>query len=278
MKKSTDPLRPKKTGKKGPESEAADANGKPGLIRLNKFLAQAGLCSRRAADELIKAGRIAVNGEPVAAPGVSVNPAADTVSLDGRPIAASSRIPPVVVILHKPTMVVTTVSDPQKRQTVIDLLPERLRTLRLFPVGRLDYFSEGLLLLTNDGELAYRLTHPKWHLPKTYRVLVRETPSPDKLDPMRQGMTLAEGDQTAPIKVAADKPRDDGATWLTMELIQGLNRQIRRMCRDQGLTVLRIVRTAHGPVGLGDLAKSASRELFATEIAALRASVGMAEG
>jgi 23S rRNA pseudouridine2605 synthase len=180
-----------------------------------------------------------------------------------------------VLLLHKPPMVVTTAKDPQKRQTVLDLLPDKTNAARLFPVGRLDYFSEGLLLLTDDGDLAYRLTHPKWHLPKTYRVLVRGELTPDKLALMRQGMTLAEGDAIAPVGLKTDPPRPDGNTWLTLVLIQGLNRQIRRMCRDLDLTVLRIIRIAQGPIELTDLPKGACRELTPGELATLRAAVGL---
>jgi len=259
----------------GQATDRAATAGSAGRLRLNKALAQAGVCSRRAADELILAGRIAVNGEIVATPGVSVDPAVDVVSLDGRPIASPAHTGRTVLLLHKPAMVVTTSKDPQKRQTVLDLLPDKANAARLFPVGRLDYFSEGLLLLTDDGELAYRLTHPKWHLPKTYRVLVRGELTPDKLALMRHGMTLAEGDTIAPVGLTHDTPRPDGNTWLTMVLIQGLNRQIRRMCRDLELTVLRIIRVSQGPIELGDLPKGASRELAPREIAALRAAVGL---
>ncbi|MBF0514085.1 MAG: rRNA pseudouridine synthase [Desulfovibrionaceae bacterium] len=257
------------------QSNAQTSPEPSGRLRLNKALAQAGVCSRRAADELILAGRIAVNGVTVATPGVSVDPIADAISLDGRPVAAPAKTAHTVLMLHKPPMVVTTAKDPQKRQTVLDLLPDKYNAARLFPVGRLDYFSEGLLLITDDGDLAYRLTHPKWHLTKTYRVLVRGELTPDTLDRMRNGMALAEGDTVAPIGLKADAPRPDGAAWLTMALTQGLNRQIRRMCRDLELTVLRIVRTAQGPIELGRLPKGACRELAAPELAALRAAVGL---
>jgi 23S rRNA pseudouridine2605 synthase len=258
-----------------PTSGLSQPGAPAGRLRLNKALAQAGVCSRRAADELILAGRVAVNGVTVATPGVSVDPAADVVSLDGRPLAKGAQTAHTVLMLHKPTMVVTTAKDPQKRQTVLDLLPDKTTAARLFPVGRLDYFSEGLLLLTDDGDLAYRLTHPKWHLPKTYRVLVRGELTPVKLQRMRQGMTLAEGDTIAPVGLKTAAPRPDGATWLTMVLIQGVNRQIRRMCRDLDLTVLRIIRISQGPIELADLTKGAARELSPREIAALRAAVGL---
>jgi 23S rRNA pseudouridine2605 synthase len=270
---------PKDSASPAPGQATDRATANPAVrLRLNKALAQAGVCSRRAADELILAGRIAVNGVTVATPGVSVDPAADVVSLDGRPIAQPSKTAHAVFLLHKPAMVVTTAKDPQKRQTVLDLLPNQAKTSRLFPVGRLDYFSEGLLLLTDDGDLAYRLTHPKWHLPKTYRVLVRGELTADKLGRMRQGMTLAEGDKLAPIGLKTDTPRPDGSTWLTMVLIQGLNRQIRRMCRDLELTVLRIIRISQGPIELADLPNGACRELTPHEIAALRAAVGLEAG
>lgn len=242
-----------------------------GAQRLNKAIAASGLCSRRKADALILAGRVCVNGQPEPNPGRQVGPE-DTLSVDGRPLAAPQNY--AYVLLHKPVQVVCTAHDPQGRPTVLDCLPEQWRDLRLYPVGRLDYFSEGLLLLTNDGALAQRLCHPSHHQPKSYEVLVRGTVPPEALETMRRGMRLAEGEKLAPVTVTA-APHPKGML-LQMELHQGLNRQIRRMCRDLGLTILRLRRVAQGPLRLRDLPAGAARELTPDEVTALRRSVGLA--
>jgi 23S rRNA pseudouridine2605 synthase len=142
-------------------------------IRLNKFLAQSGVCSRRHADELIASGRVSVNGVIVRELGTRVEPTSDAVTVDGRKLAPPGRQKPLYLAMNKPVHVVTTASDPQGRKTVFDLLPEQVRGRRPFPVGRLDYMSEGLLLLTTDGELAHRAAHPRHHLEKVYRVEFR---------------------------------------------------------------------------------------------------------
>lgn len=245
-------------------------------IRINKALAQAGVCSRRGADDLVAAGRVTVNGEPAQA-GTKVDPARDTVAVDGRPVAirAPEAVPHVYLALHKPIETVTTASDPQGRPTVLDLLPRKYKDARVFPVGRLDFYSQGLLLLTTDGELANRLMHPRWHLPKVYDLTVRGHVTDEVLAAMRKGMTLAEGETLAPVDVRA-RPEGPGLWGLEMTLIQGLNRQIRRMCRDLGLTVLRLARTSQGPVRLGDLPPGKCRELTPGEVSALQKAVGLA--
>jgi 23S rRNA pseudouridine2605 synthase len=217
-------------------------------VRLNKFLAEAGIASRRGADALIQAGRVTVNGAVQREPGTRVAPGRDQVAFDGSPVACAQGAAAVYVMLHKPVHTVTTVRDPQGRKTVLDLLPEDLRAQRLFPVGRLDYMSEGLLLLTNDGEVT-----------------------------LRTGMRLREGERLAPVDVQASTERN-GATMLRMTLRQGVNRQIRRMCRDLGLTILRLRRTDLGPLKLGGLASGKWRHLSAGEILQLKASLGMAQG
>jgi 23S rRNA pseudouridine2605 synthase len=169
---------------------------------------------------------------------------------------------------------VTTVNDPQGRKTVLDLLPEELRARRLFPVGRLDYMSEGLLLLTNDGEVTLRLTHPSYEHAKKYEVLVRERVTEKALATMRQGMRLKEGERLAPVEVEA-APESSGATLLRLTLRQGVNRQIRRMCRDLGLTILRLRRVELGPLRLGSLAPGKWRALTESEIQNLKSSLGL---
>ena len=232
-------------------------------VRLNKYLAGTGLCSRRKADELIAQGRVTINGHPAQA-GDRVQ-STDTVRVDGERL--SSEEEKVVLMLHKPVEVVSTASDPQGRRTVLDFVPQRYRHLRLFPVGRLDYYSEGLILLTNMGELAQRLMHPSHSQRKVYKVLVRGKVTDAALFRMRGGMTLTEGDVTAPAGV---EPEDLGRdTLLTITLQQGLNRQIRRMCRDCGLTVLKLKRVAEAGLRLGNLPEGETRALSQEEVAAL---------
>jgi len=247
-------------------------------IRINKYISECGAASRRGADELILAGRVQLNGVTVAEPGVRVDPECDTVLVDGAPLAhpgaSGSSTDELTLLLYKPVQVVTTASDPQGRQTVFDILPEEYADRRLLHVGRLDYFSEGLLLLTTDGELMNRLIHPRWHLPKVYHVLVRGAATTNKLDMMRRGMTLAEGERLAPVTVTILR-RDAGGVWLEMTLIQGVNRQIRRMCRDLGLTVLKLIRVKQGPISLGGLNPGQSRPLTPEEVRGLRRAVSL---
>jgi 23S rRNA pseudouridine2605 synthase len=243
-------------------------------VRLNKFLADAGLASRRGADALIQSGRVQVNGLPQREPGTRVIPGQDTVLLDGNPVASRQDAPACYVMLHKPVHTVTTANDPQGRKTVVDLLPEDLRRERLFPVGRLDYMSEGLLLLTNDGEVTLRLTHPSYEHPKRYEVVVREAVAEKSLDIMRRGMRLREGERLAPVEVEASV-EGSGATLLRMTLRQGVNRQIRRMCRDLDLTILRLRRVELGPLRLENLESGKWRHLTAVEVQNLKSSLGL---
>jgi len=247
-------------------------------IRLNKALADAGLCSRRRADELIFSGAVSVNGQRAESPGQRVS-SQDRVTVHGRPVLLRAEEAQACwLMLHKPVQVVSTARDPEGRETVLDLLPPPWCHKRLYPVGRLDYFSEGLLLLTDDGELAHRLTHPRWHLPKIYHVLVRPEGGRDTVLPalarMKRGMTLAEGERLAPVE-ARVLSADERGVLLEMVLHQGLNRQIRRMCRDVEFTVLRLKRVQEGPVRLGDLPPRKVRPLSVSEVAALRRAVGL---
>jgi len=244
-------------------------------IRVNKALATAGVCSRRQADSLVSAGRVTVNGQIVTELGHKITPGRDTLAVDGKMVSLVASDTPLTLLLHKLAGVVTTAHDPEGRPTVFDNLPEPFRSRRLFSVGRLDYFSEGLLLLTTDGELAFRLTHPRWHIPKRYRVTVRGPLTATMLNTMEHGMTLAEGERLAPIRArVADRVAAD-CFALEMELSQGINRQIRRMCRDLGLTVLKLARIAQGPLELGDLPPGKCRKLTEAELAALQRAVGM---
>jgi len=247
----------------------------PTLLRLNKALAAAGCCSRRQADALIAAGRVTVNGHPATALGAKIDPAQDLLAVDGRPVTPLPATDSLTLMLYKLPGVVTTASDPEGRPTVFDNLPPPYRKRRLFSVGRLDYFSEGLLLLTTDGELAFRLAHPRWHVAKRYQVTVRGRVTPEVFATMGGGMALAEGEKLAPVRARMDARLGPDRFVLEMELSQGVNRQIRRMCRDLGLTVLKLVRMSQGPLSLGTLPPGRCRELTAEERAALRRAVGL---
>ena len=242
-------------------------------IRLNKALADTGFCSRRKADEFIQDGAVAVNGTVTRELGMRVLPS-DTISVHGKALCAPRAR--TWLLMNKPVQVVSTVHDPEGRRTVLDILPEPWKQLRLFPVGRLDYFSEGLLLLTDDGDLAHQLLHPSHQVSKVYHLLVREKPDEPILQTMRVGMRLAEGEQLAPVKArilpsSARLPYFPSyGTLLELILIQGVNRQIRRMCRDMKLTVLRLARVAHGAILLGSLPPGSVRILRDDEIASLR--------
>jgi 23S rRNA pseudouridine2605 synthase len=228
-------------------------------VRLAKFLAHAGVASRRAAEQMIFAGRVAVDGEPVRDPARDVGEEAE-VEVDGRRVALERRH--VVYAVHKPAGYVSTAHDPQNRPTVVELVKSRER---LYPVGRLDADSTGLILLTNDGELAHRLMHPSFEVPRTYRAQVGRPPVRDPaLRALRAGVELEDG-RTAPAQVrrlAADK--------LELIIHEGRKRQVRRMCEAVGHPVVRLTRVAFGPLGLGDLAPGAHRRLTRGEVERLR--------
>jgi 23S rRNA pseudouridine2605 synthase len=242
--------------------------------RLQKVLAHAGIASRRHAEGLMAAGRVTVNGQPVRQLGTRVDPAHDEIRVDGRLLRAPDR--PVYILLHKPVGPVTTASDPQGRQTVLDLLPDDLRGRRIYPVGRLDRDTEGLLLLTNDGDLALRLTHPRYALTKEYHALVAGVPTHAALDRLRGGL-LMPGDArpTAPARSWLLR-REGDAAWVALELHEGRNRQVRRMFEEIGYPVRALRRVRIGPLALGKLPRGDWRELRAEELAALRRAVGLA--
>ncbi|WP_430735266.1 pseudouridine synthase [Halodesulfovibrio aestuarii] len=246
-------------------------------LRINKALAFAGICSRRAADDLITQGVVFVNGVKVEEPGLKIIPTSDVLEVNAeRVIFDTEKVEPLYVLLHKPVQTVCTANDPEGRPTVLDILPEEFKEKRIFPVGRLDFFSTGLLLLTNDGELTHRLTHPKWHQNKVYRVRVRGDVPEQVLEKFRSGMILEEGDKLAPVecKVLA---HDEGNTRVEMVLTQGINRQIRRMFRDVGLTILNLHRVKIGPIQIGELEKGESRELTQEELAQLYEATGLSK-
>ena len=258
----------------GAAADNLSVSGSAEGVRLNKVIAASGLCARRKADELVFAGRVTVNGIPETNPGRRVLPV-ELISVDGKPLHA--RQEHTYLLLNKPVGTICTVSDPQGRPTVMDLLPEKAHGLGLFPVGRLDYFSEGLLLLTNDGELANRLIHPRHHVDKVYEVLVRGAVPERHLETMRKGMRLSDGTPLLPVAASSARAGDSRDTQLRLVLRQGVNRQIRRMCDDLGLTILRLRRVAEGGLRLGSLKPGESRFLEPREWRALRKSAGLTE-
>lgn len=241
------------------------------MERLQKVIARAGIASRRRAEELIASGRVRVNGQVVTELGVRVDPATDRVEVDGRPVVFPRL---VYLMLHKPRGVVTTLRDPQGRATVLDLVPGVPE--RLFPVGRLDYDSEGLLVLTNDGELAHRLMHPSFEVVKVYRVCVAGKVTGAALKRLREGVMLDDG-MTAPARVQVLSRREDG-TWLEIGIHEGRNRQVRRMAKAVGLSVRRLIRIAYGPLRLGNLPPGKFRFLKESAVAALKQSVQLDAG
>lgn len=234
-------------------------------MRLAKYLASAGVASRRAAEELIRAGRVTVAGETVTDPARDVGDA-DAITFDGVPVAAPDAAERVVYAVNKPLGVVSTASDPQRRPTIVSLVPVQTR---LYPVGRLDVDTTGLILLTNDGDLAYRLTHPRFEVEKTYRATVaRGRVSDAALRRLRAGIQLEDG-MTAPARV---RRVDAGTVELTIH--EGRKRQVKRMCAAVGHPVISLARVRFGPLVLGDLALGAARRLTDEEIAALQAAGG----
>ena len=226
-------------------------------MRLQKVLAQAGLGSRRVCEDLIDRRRVRVNGE-LAVLGRRVDPEVDVIEVDGAQIGVKAGL--VHYLLNKPAGVVTTASDPQGRPTVVELVPAEPR---VFPVGRLDADSEGLLLLTNDGDLTHRLTHPSFGVDKEYLVEVEGEPHRGALSRLREGVELEDG-RTAPAKVALLDPR-----ILRVTIHEGRNRQVRRMCDAVGFPVLRLVRTRIGPLSDRTLRPGAWRPLVQDEVRAL---------
>jgi len=239
--------------------------------RLARFLAHGGVASRRHAESLIAAGRVQVNGVTVREQGSRIDPERDVVRVDGRVVQGGGRR--VYILLHKPEGYLSTVSDPQGRSTVLDLLPPELRRLRVYPVGRLDNDTSGLLLLTNDGDFALHLTHPRYALEKHYVALVQGRPTGAALYALRQGVLIVEDNghryKTAPARLTALRHEGD-CTRLTLSIHEGRKRQVRRMLAAVGLPVLSLKRVGIGTLTLGSLPPGKWRYLTETEILALR--------
>jgi 23S rRNA pseudouridine2605 synthase len=232
-------------------------------VRLQKLLAEAGIASRRGAERLIETGRVSVNGHPVIELGARADPARDRISVDGQEIRRPE--PKRYVLLHKPAGYLTTREDPRGRARVFDLLPDV--GARLHSVGRLDYDAEGLLLLTNDGALTYRLTHPRHAVPRVYHVSVDGHVDATVIGRLERGVLLEDGPARAQ-EVRRLEP-EAGRARLALTLTEGRYREVKRLCRAVGLRVVRLMRVAYGPLRLGRLAPGGWRELTPREVAAL---------
>ena len=235
-------------------------------VRLNKLLAQRGLGARRKCDALIQSGAVRVNGKAVLEPGTMVEPDRDRVEVRGRPLPAGEAL--AYYVLHKPVGVISTLSDPEGRRTLRDFMPPGPH---VFPVGRLDADTSGLLILTSDGELAHHLMHPRYGVSKLYRVHADRAPSPEMLRRLREGIEFEPGVRSAPARVRVRDP-DAGECVIEIELHEGRYRQVRRMCEAAGLRVLRLHRWGYGPLRLAGVARGLWRELSEEEVRRLRSA------
>ena len=238
------------------------------MERLQKVLAQAGIASRRAAEELILQGRVKVNGQTITVLGSKVDVERDKISVDGKLVGDKET--KVFLLLNKPAGYVTTLQDPQGRPKVVDLLKDVKE--RVYPVGRLDCETEGLLILTNDGELTYTLTHPKFGVEKTYLAQVTGVPEHEKIRQLRTGVQLEDG-MTAPAQVRR-LTIIEGNALLEIKIHEGRNRQVRRMCDSIGHEVIKLQRAGFGNLTLAGLKLGSYRELSAQELVELRRLAG----
>jgi len=234
------------------------------LERLQKIISAAGVTSRRASEELILAGRVTVNGTVVTELGSKADPAVDTVAVDGKALTIASR--KLYILLYKPVGYLTTLDDPEGRPLVVDLLKEVGE--RVYPVGRLDYNTEGLLLLTSDGEWANQLMHPRNEVEKEYHVRVRGKVHKSQLDQLAGGVDI-EGRKTAPARVSMIKEGEQN-DWFSITIHEGRNRQVRRMCEAVSLSVVRLRRVRYGMLTMGALKPGEFRYLTEAEVAGLR--------
>lgn len=237
--------------------------------RLQKALARAGVASRRAAEQMIVAGRVRVNDKVVTELGTKIDPGKDDVRVDGRkiPVTAPDKQEKVYFVLNKPPGFLTTTKDDRGRKTVMDLVVGASQA-RIYPVGRLDFDAEGVLLLTNDGELANLLTHPRYHVPKTYLAKVKGVPSEEKLDKLRRGIYLEDG-PTKPAHVEIEE-KMKANTWVEITVTEGRNRLIKRMFWRIQHPVLKLVRTKFGALDRDGLRLGEYRELSKRELQHLR--------
>ncbi len=255
---------------------------KMGEERLQKILADAGVASRRKSEKYITDGRVKVNGKVVRVLGSKADPTTDRIDVDGwGELHAQEK---ATILLHKPPLVISSVDDPEKRRTVLDVVDDTRAVgkrsfegelPRLYPVGRLDFDAEGLILLSNDGDLANGLIHPRNHVPKTYLVKVKGRADPKALERMRRGLQLPDahgrpkGKRTMPAEVRIEK-QSPANTWLELTIFEGRNHQVKRMCQAVGLWVLRLIRTGFAGLELEDIPQGAWRFLTKGELAALQ--------
>lgn len=238
--------------------------GNNGRVRLNKFIAGSGVCSRRKADELIFEGRVRVNGEVVTEPGFRADPITDTVELDGKNLGLKEKF--IYIMLNKPAGCVTTASDQFGRKTVLDYIAD-LPT-RVYPVGRLDYNTSGLLLLTNDGEFANKIIHPKNEIEKAYIVKVKGEPDAEDITKLRRGVKIEVDGSLVKTRPARVSVLELGKQWAMLEIVihEGKNRQVRKMCEAVSLPIISLHRIRVGPLFLGDLKMGEYRFLTRAEV------------
>lgn len=241
-----------------------------GTMRLNQFLARTGAASRRHAEELIQEGRVVVNGEKVRTFGIKIDPRKDTVLVDGEKVRLPSRLS--YYIFYKPKEVVSTMDDPEGRVCITKFFPKNVKGL--FPVGRLDFHSEGLLLITNDGELSARLLHPRYKVMKTYQLKVKGDPPKESLDRLRRGIIL-EGKRTLPVEIKRLFIRETHHTWLEIKMMEGRKNQLREMFFRIEHPVIKLKRVAIGGIKIGKMKSGEIRPLLVEEIAQLREEAGL---
>ncbi|MDP9024905.1 MAG: rRNA pseudouridine synthase [Candidatus Eremiobacteraeota bacterium] len=240
----------------------ASTTGRGDGVRLNKYIAQAGLASRRRADQLIAYGKVRINGRVCRELGTIVQPG-DKVDVSGTPVAVKDDV--AYLVMHKPVGVMTTMRDPQGRRTIVELIPKKMP--RVVPVGRLDYDTAGVLLLTNDGELANRLMHPRFGVDKTYRATISGRLSPEDIKRLHDGVAVdAHKASSAKVRVVSVRA---GYSVVDVTIHEGRNRQVRKMFENLGHPVLTLVRLRFGPVSLGDLGLGRTRPLTPKELSAL---------
>lgn len=229
------------------------------LVRLNKYIADSGLCSRRKADELIENGMVTINGHKVYEMGVKVDPEHDTVKVSGKVLRIQNDF--VYFIFNKPTQVLTSMSDPSGRTTVADFFAD-YKKHRLFPVGRLDWDSEGLLIMTNDGDYSQKVTHPKEGIPKTYLVKINSPLTPGQVEKLKRGVSIVGGKVKA--KYVSSLRKSGKSTdnhWASITITEGKNRQVRRMFEKLEIDVLKLRRVSIGKLKLGSLKKNEIRQI-----------------
>ncbi len=233
------------------------------LVRLNRWIAESGLASRRGADELISEGLVIVNGKKITTMGHKINPETDRVTVKGRPLKAAE--PKIYIAFYKPENVMTTMDDPQGRKTISDFF--RKLKVRVFPVGRLDWDSEGLLLLTNDGDFAQKVIHPREEVRKTYLVKLSGSPSEEQLQKLLRGVTIPGGGRVRALEAERFRQGSQKYDWVRVVITEGKNRQIREMFAKIGFDVRKLRRVAIGQLRLGNLKKGEFKVLGPKDLA-----------